>query len=68
MIPNLAALGVSAPIARDSYPPIDQGGIIIKASTQKAAASEFMAFLKTPSIVGLLQRFGFEVRGNAARP
>jgi molybdate transport system substrate-binding protein len=67
LIPNLAALGVSAPIPRESYEPIEQAGVIVRASREKGAAAEFMAFLKSPPIVALLQRFGFAAPTGGAR-
>ena len=50
-----------APIPDDEYPPIRQGAAILKSSQQKELARQFMAFLKKPEIVSLLEKYGFAV-------
>jgi molybdate transport system substrate-binding protein len=44
-----------------SYPPIEQAAVVLKASRNKAVARDFVAFLKRPEIVRILQSFGFEM-------
>jgi molybdate transport system substrate-binding protein len=48
-------------IPGDEYPPIRQAAVILKSSQQKAIASQFMAFLKKPETVSLLEKYGFNV-------
>jgi molybdate transport system substrate-binding protein len=50
-----------APIPDDVYPPIRQAAVILKSSQQKEIARQFLAFLKKPEIVGLLEKYGFAV-------
>ena len=45
----------------DDYPPIRQAAVILKSSQQKETARQFMAFLKKPEIVSLLEKYGFAV-------
>jgi molybdate transport system substrate-binding protein len=46
-------------VPADDYPPIVQAAVILKASTDKQAASSFIDFLKRPSTTDLLARYGF---------
>jgi molybdate transport system substrate-binding protein len=48
-------------IPESEYPPIEQGCAILKSSQHKQAAKQFLEFMKTPAIVTLLHKFGFEV-------
>ena len=43
------------------YPQIEQSCAILKSSHHKQAAKQFLEFIKTPAIVALLRKFGFEV-------
>jgi len=43
------------------YPPLDQGAIVIKASLKKDEAKQFLAYLKSPESVALMQRYGFKL-------
>ena len=52
------------PIPGEEYPPIQQAAVILKASQHKAVTNQFMAFLKKPEIVGLLEKYGFAVPKN----
>jgi molybdate transport system substrate-binding protein len=65
--PAMTDAGAYVAIPADSYPPIQQAAVIIKASPNKDAARAFLRFLKQPDIVALLQRFGFEVSSTARR-
>jgi ABC-type molybdate transport system substrate-binding protein len=55
------------PIPGEEYPPIQQAAVILKASQHKAVANQFMAFLKKPEIVALLEKYGFAVPKNQLR-
>jgi molybdate transport system substrate-binding protein len=61
LAPALAGKGKYFEIPQDLYPPLDQGAIVIKASQKKEQAKQFLAFLKTPESVALLQRYGFKL-------
>lgn len=63
------ALAVSGPMAADghymlidqeSYPPLDQAGVIVRASQHKAEARRFMEFLVSERVQKLLRTSGFE--------
>jgi len=43
------------------YPPIEQTGVVVRASKQPKAAAEFLAFLSSPEAREVLQRFGFRL-------
>jgi molybdate transport system substrate-binding protein len=59
--PKTKEIGTYAEIPAGSYPPIEQAAIILKASKQKALARDFLAFMKRPETVRLLQTFGFDM-------
>ena len=61
--PNMKDRGRYAEVPRDDYPAIQQGCAILKSSSQKNTAREFLNFLKTPQIQALLKSYGFEVGG-----
>ena len=48
-------------IPEDEYPPIRQAAVVLKSSQQKDIARQFMAFLKKPEIVSLMEKYGFAV-------
>ena len=48
-------------IPADSYPPIKQAAVILKASKNKDAARRFLDFVSGPQGREILQRFGFTV-------
>lgn len=56
----MRAEGRYAEIPADFYPPLQQGCVVLASSKKKAAAREFVEFLKTAEIVELLKRSGFE--------
>ena len=58
--PTLQAEGISADV-RVAYPPIEQAGIIVKASRAPAQARAFMSFLRREDAGRQLARFGFTV-------
>jgi molybdate transport system substrate-binding protein len=65
LAPAMKDKGKYAEIPADDYPPIEQAAVILKSSQQKAAAREFLAFVKSPEIVDLLKTYGFSVPMNA---
>jgi molybdate transport system substrate-binding protein len=65
--PAMTAAGFFVAIPADAYPPIQQAAVVIKASSHRDAARDFLQFLKRPDILALLQRFGFEAPSPASR-
>lgn len=61
LAPSTQAKANYASIPEDSYPPIRQAAVILKSSQQKDLARQFIAFLKKPEIVSLLEKYGFAV-------
>src|SRR3954451_15479479 len=61
LAPAMAGKGKYFEIPQDLYPPLDQGGIVIKSSQKKEQAKQFLGYLKTPESVALLQRYGFKL-------
>jgi molybdate transport system substrate-binding protein len=61
LAPAMADRGKYYEIPQELYPPLDQGAIVIKASQKKEQAKEFLAYLKRPESVALLQRYGFKL-------
>lgn len=59
LLPALAASGNSVAVAPETYPPIEQGAVVVKASTRKDVARDFLQFVNRPEIASLMQRFGF---------
>src|SRR3954469_4366190 len=71
LAPAMADKGKYFEIPQDLYPPLDQGAIVIKSSQKKEQAKQFLAYLKTPDSVALMQRYGFklpEAPKDAAKP
>jgi ABC-type molybdate transport system substrate-binding protein len=46
-------------VATASYPPLEQGCVVLTSSKKKPAALAFVEFLKKPETVELLKRSGF---------
>jgi molybdate transport system substrate-binding protein len=59
LAPAMAGKGKYYEVPQDLYPPLDQAAIVIKASQKKEQAKQFLAYLKTPESIALLQRYGF---------
>jgi molybdate transport system substrate-binding protein len=59
MAPKAKELGTFAEIPVGSYPPIAQAAVIVNASKNKALARDFLAFMKRPETIALMQSFGF---------
>ena len=57
--PAMKAEGRYAEIPTDFYPPLQQGCIVLASSKKKAAAKEFVEFLKKPEMVALMKGLGF---------
>jgi molybdate transport system substrate-binding protein len=44
----------------NSYPPIEQAGVVVKASKAKAEAGKFLEFLLSPGAQAVFTEFGFK--------
>jgi molybdate transport system substrate-binding protein len=54
-------------ILPESYPPLEQAGVILKSSSKKELAKCFMEFLHDPEIVELMKQYGFELPNSVAK-
>ena len=61
LAPSMQEKATYVSIPDNEYPPIRQAAVILKSSQQKEIARQFMAFLKKPEIVSLLEKYGFAV-------
>jgi molybdate transport system substrate-binding protein len=59
--PNLKEKGRYVEVPAADYPPIEQGCVILKSSTQKDIARAFLDFVKTPAVAEILRSYGFGV-------
>jgi len=65
LAPALRSEGTYAEVPATLHPPIEQTGVVLIRATDAAAARRFLAFLREPDTVRLLEEFGF---GAATRP
>lgn len=61
LAPKLEKQGRYKTIPDTLYPPIEQAGVVLKASKEKAAAEAFIAYLQKPETVVLMKRYGFVI-------
>ncbi len=54
-------------VPKADYPPIEQAAVILKASSKKEVARQFLEFLKTPAARKILADSGFEVPAEGAK-
>ena len=66
LAPAMKNAGTFVEIPESFYPPIEQAAVVLAASTQKAAAHEFVRYLAAADSVRIFATFGFE-RPLAAR-
>jgi molybdate transport system substrate-binding protein len=59
LLPALTGTGHYAAVPPGTYPPIEQAVIVVKASTHKEIAREFLRFFNQPAAVTQMQRLGF---------
>jgi molybdate transport system substrate-binding protein len=59
--PTLRSSGAYVDIPEAWHPPIEQAAVVLASSRQKALARQFIAYLKKPDSVRILQSFGFAV-------
>jgi molybdate transport system substrate-binding protein len=65
--PALRARGTYVPIPAAASAPIRQAGVVINTSRSKATAHQFIAYLKRPEIIQMLERFGLYPPQGAGR-
>jgi len=65
--PALRARGTYVPIPTAAHAPIRQAGVVISASRNKPTALQFIAYLKRPEIMQMLERFGLHPPQAAGR-
>jgi molybdate transport system substrate-binding protein len=65
MAPAMKDTGKYFEIPTDEYSPIEQAAVILKSSHHKGVALKFLAFIKTPEIAALMQRYGFAIPKDA---
>jgi ABC-type molybdate transport system substrate-binding protein len=63
----MKSAGTYVEVPPSSYPPIEQAAVVLAASSQKAAAVEFLEYLKSPESVRTLEAYGF-VLPRSSRP
>jgi molybdate transport system substrate-binding protein len=61
MAPALRGKGRYVDIPSDTYPPIEQGAVVLKSSPNKQLARQFLDFVKSKEIQDLLREYGFFV-------
>ena len=57
--PAMAERGRYWEIPLDSYPRIEQGAVVVKASKNKGSAKAFLAYVRSPDGATILKRYGF---------
>jgi molybdate transport system substrate-binding protein len=65
LAPSMKDKGKYFEIPAADYPPIEQAVVIVKSSKKKETAQKFLAFMKTPATVSLMQSYGFAVPDSA---
>jgi molybdate transport system substrate-binding protein len=63
----LKTSGTYVEVPESFHPPIEQAAVVLAKSPQKAAAKQFLEYLKRPEIVSLLQSYGFVLPQPPAR-
>jgi molybdate transport system substrate-binding protein len=57
--PTVQSRGKYFEIPLDSYPRMDQGGVILKRARDRQAAERFRAFILSPQCRTIFRQFGF---------
>jgi len=65
--PNMKDVGRYVEVPGDEYPAIQQACVILRSSKHKAAAEQFLAFVKSAEMRNLLRSYGFEIQGGKER-
>jgi len=59
--PMMKSKGTYFVIPEDSYPRLDQVGVVLRSSKEKEIAECFLDFMKTPDITVLMKEYGFDL-------
>ena len=59
LAPTMKAAGKYYEIPTDAHPPLEQGAVILKKSSNQAHARDFLDFVKGPEGREIMQRYGF---------
>lgn len=59
--PSMQGKGKYWIVPPQDYPPLAQGVVVVSHSQRKKEAAEFLAYIKTPEIKAVLERYGFQV-------
>ena len=65
--PNMKDRGRYAEVPVSEYPPIEQACVVLTSSKNKETARQFLLFVKTVAVAGILRSYGFDVQGSAAK-
>lgn len=63
LAPSMKAAGKYWEIPVESHPPLEQGAVILKNSTNKEAAERFLEFVKGREGQEIMRRYGFKLPG-----
>jgi len=61
--PTMKDKGRYFQIPDNLYTPIQQGVVVLRASQNQKSAQEFLAYVKTPAVAAILERYGFALPG-----
>ena len=61
MTPSMQERGKYVEIPSEDYPPIREAAVLLTSSKQKAAAQQFLDYVKSPAIIELLKTYGFSL-------
>jgi len=61
LAPAMKSDGRYVVIPPEDYPPLIQAAVILKSSSEKEAANQFLKYLKEPRTVALMRQYGFAV-------
>jgi molybdate transport system substrate-binding protein len=64
--PPLKSEGRYSPIPEHLYTPIQQGAVVLRAAPNARGARAFLAYVQTPAVAALLERYGFALPGKEA--
>lgn len=65
--PTMKSKGRFVEVPAGSYPPIDQGAVILNSSRNKPLAQKFLAFMKRQESAEVLRQYGFAIPANTAK-
>jgi molybdate transport system substrate-binding protein len=55
-------------VPAEAYPPLDQGAVLLSASTHRQDAAAFLEYVKTAEVAAVLKRYGFSVPDQKHEP